>query len=594
MPTSYYKYAERAVENQIDWSQVGKEFSTMLKTTADLREQKKADIEKATQENLKVIADAPTGLDERVTDKMINLSSQSQDYLLMMNRMLKSGQLSPKDYSIASQNLKTDVSSLFDLSKKYQTEYADYIQRAQSGIANPFETWNKEKIESFTNFSKMDFIINTPTGTLSSGIKTKDPITGQEVVNYNQTLPQLKWAQGVKMDKFDTQGSVDKIVNSLGEESKIIMQGRILEKISDITKRPSLDNPAVNAYKIAEKNFVNGIIDTNPFNAQSILMMDKGINSETGNAYYLTDDPNDKGLKTHDAILVIPDPASPGSGRTTVKLDDVQKQTARDLLTQRIRIGIDKSMEGQYIQPQQPTEASLNRQDKEKEAQVFGEMLGKYVNPKSAEEFDAAKAYFNNIEGLEGLSKGATAIDVFKNGKLLRTNYGPNSDMRSLAGSLIPALNVNGLPEATIRKYALMQGGGVNTQLTGKAFKQSTVPPKEDPLGQFNKYVDAYIGSTVKDTEEDTVPLLRARFGKLGYTFEETGAGKDIVLITGPDKTSVEIDLSSSNAAGEIADFMKGNTDIKKIGLASGMGSLSLPKQKKSSQKPTVTGGIVR
>jgi len=172
MPTSYYKYAERAVENQIDWSKVGSEFSGMLKETAELREQKKADIEKATQENLKAIADAPTGLDERVTNKMIDLSSQSQDYLLMMNRMLKSGQLSPKDYSIASQNLKTDVSGLFDLSKKYQAEYAEYINRV--GIANPFETWNKEKIESFTNFSKMDFVINTSTVTLSTGIKTKE------------------------------------------------------------------------------------------------------------------------------------------------------------------------------------------------------------------------------------------------------------------------------------------------------------------------------------------------------------------------------------------------------------------------------------
>jgi len=407
MPTSYYKYAERAVENQIDWSKVGSEFSGMLKETAELREQKKADIEKATQENLKAIADAPTGLDERVTNKMIDLSSQSQDYLLMMNRMLKSGQLSPKDYSIASQNLKTDVSGLFDLSKKYQAEYAEYINRV--GIANPFETWNKEKIESFTNFSKMDFVINTPTGTLSTGIKTKDPVTGQEIIKYNQTLPQLKWAQSVKMDKFDTQGSVDKIIASLGEEAKVVMQGRTLMKISDITKRPSLNNPAVNAYRIAEQNFVNSIVDTNPFNAQSILMMDKGVNSETGNAYYLTDDPNDKGLATHDAILVIPDPASPGSGRTTVKLDDVQKQTARDLLTQRIRIGIDKTMEGQYYEPRAPTSGEIDEKNKKDDAMNLGRQLAIMLTG-TDDESKSGGNYIINIPGYGKVRKDGSKI----------------------------------------------------------------------------------------------------------------------------------------------------------------------------------------
>jgi hypothetical protein len=591
--STYYKYAERNVENQIDWSEIGKDFTNMLKTESELREKKKADIEKATQETLKTLADSPTGLDRGVNENVLNYASQGQKYMLMMNRLLKSGQLDPKDYSIYTQNLKSSTDAIFQTNKIYQEKYAKNVERVNSGKASKQEVYLREMVENAANFSKAQYYINQ-NGTATVGLPTKDPATGQYVLNndpntYN-TPETLRYAATVDIDKYDVDKDVKDIVNSFGKNifASAKLEGRVIRTIEDITARKGFAD--------AEQNYIESLL-VNPNSGTSILMdYIKTKTDKNGKIieYGFTNNPNDPKIKSGESILMVPDPNNPRSGALTPQLNPEQKKEAEQFLRERIRAGLDYEAKTQYFEPQQPTEASLNRQDKEKEAQVFGEMLGKYVNPKSAEEFDAAKAYFNNIEGLEGLSKGATAIDVFKNGKLLRTNYGPNSDMRSLAGSLIPALNVNGLPEATIRKYALMQGGGVNTQLTGKAFKQSTVPPKEDPLGQFNKYVDAYIGSTVKDTEEDTVPLLRARFGKLGYTFEETGAGKDIVLITGPDKTSVEIDLSSSNAAGEIADFMKGNTDIKKIGLASGMGSLSLPKQKKSSQKPTVTGGIVR
>jgi len=585
MPTSYYKYAERAVENQIDWSKVGSEFSGMLKETAELREQKRADIEKATQENLKAIADAPTGLDERVTNKMIDLSSQSQDYLLMMNRMLKSGQLSPKDYSIASQNLKTDVSGLFDLSKKYQAEYAEYINRV--GIANPFETWNKEKIESFTNFSKMDFVINTPTGTLSTGIKTKDPVTGQEIIKYNQTLPQLKWAQSVKMDKFDTQGSVDKIIASLGEEAKVVMQGRTLMKISDITKRPSLNNPAVNAYRIAEQNFVNSIVDTNPFNAQSILMMDKGVNSETGNAYYLTDDPNDKGLATHDAILVIPDPASPGSGRTIVKLDDVQKQTARDLLTQRIRIGIDKSMEGQYYEPRAQTQGEIDEQNKQDEAKNLGIQLARILTG-SGTASSAGGNYVTNIPGFGSIKKQGSIITITRkdengNPEILTNDIkgkSPDQAIRQVVSVFSKPLRVN---EQDVIKAALGAAGKtVNTTSTFD-YAVSTPPsaaPK-DPLGQFNQYIDANIGNDVTTNEKQTVVNLKKKYGKFGYLIKGTGIVNEVIEITAPDgKTIVEFKLNDPDVQTQIAEFMKGNADMKKIGTASAMGAMGETGQK--------------
>ena len=554
----------------------------MLKTESDLREKKKADIEKATQETLQTLADNPTGLDRGVNENILNYSTQSQEYLLMMNRLLKTGQLDPKDFSIYTQNLKTDTSKIFQTTKTYQENYAKDVERAKTGTSSEQEVYLRSLVENAANFSKSQFYINN-NGRVTVGLPQIDPATGQYVLNkdpntYN-TIDTLKYASTIQLDKYDVDKEVKNVVDSFGKEifASAALEGRVIRTIEDIRTRKG--------YEVYEQNYIDSLL-VNPNSSASILT--DWIKSKTNkegkvSVYGFTNNPSDPQIKTGEKILMIADPANPTSGVLTPQLSPEQREDAENFLRDRIRAGLDYEAKTQYYEPPQLSEASLNRADKEKEAQVFGEMLGKYINPKNSEEFDAAKAYFNNIEGLEGLSKGTTAIDVFKNGELLRTNYSQNSDMRSLAGSLIPALNVNGLPEATIRKYALMQGEGVNTKLTGKAFKQSTVPPKTDPLEQFNKYVDAYIGSTIKDTEEETVPLLRERFGKLGYTFEETGAGTDIVTIKAPDKTFTDIDLSSSNAAGEIADFIKGNADAKKIGFASAMGSLSLPKTKTPS-----------
>jgi len=572
MPISYYKYSERDVENQIDWSTIGKDFSTMLKTTADLREQKKAEIEKATQEKLKAVADAPTGLDERVTDKMINLSSQSQDYLLLMNRMLKSGQLSPKDYSIASQNLKTDVSALFDLSKKYQTEYATYLERSQSGIANPYETWNKEKIESFTNFSKLDFVINTPTGTLSTGIKKKDPITGMEIIDYNQTLPQLKWAQGVKIDKFKTDDAVKNIVGSLGEESRILMQGRTLTKISDITQRKDLDDPKINLYKLSEKNRIDAIVDTNPFNAQSILMMDKGINSETGNAYYLTDNPNDKGLATHDAILVIPDPANPGGGGTIPKLDDVQKNTVRDLLTQRVRIGLDKSMEGQYYEPRAKTGAEIDEENRRDEAKNLGIQLARMLTGSQAQS-ESGGNYIINIPGFGRVEKDGAEVFITRNGERIPNNITGRSPEQAFR-QLVSVFKTLGYNEQDIIKSGI-PALGRSLNLTSKFDYSVGTEPKANPLADFNKYINNNISrDIVTDDQDQTVSNINQKYGKYGYTTKATGIINDVIEITAPNGTTKkEFKLNSKDVAKQIADWMKGSADIKKIGTASVMGA---------------------
>ena len=56
-----YKYVEREAENQINWAEVGSNFSNMLNEEARVREEKKAAIDDATREYQKVVANVPVG-----------------------------------------------------------------------------------------------------------------------------------------------------------------------------------------------------------------------------------------------------------------------------------------------------------------------------------------------------------------------------------------------------------------------------------------------------------------------------------------------------------------------------------------------------
>lgn len=574
---TFYKYAERDLKNQIDWSEVSKGFTDMLKTEVETRDKKKADIEKATQETMTNLANAPIGQDENVTTNILNYASDSKEYLLMMNRLLKSGQLDPKQYTIVNQNLQRGTAELFDVAKMYQESYADTLKRANDGESNEIEVYMRSLVEQYGNFSKSKFYIDPATGQPMAGIPEKDPTTGQMVLpkdpNKLKTPSQLKFASAVKIDAFKAQDKVNEIIDSMGEHVTAEMKGRIMRTISDITQRKGLTNPAVNAYLEAEKQYVEAALNANPFNAQSILTKQIKVNKKTGNAFDFTQNPEDPRIKTGDAILVIPDPANPTSGAMIPKLTPEQFELAKDFMTRSVRIGLDRKEQEQYYEPPQEQEWKYRaRQDEKKDVDAVN-MVGQlyYGNP---QEIDAALEYFkgldDNILEADRTTDGVTI--TYKDGTVSTIKFkgadGRNKSLTDWIKSSTELTKVKDINQA-IRKGSFANRGF--SSATGSVKREAA--RSGDPLGEFNTFVDSNITTTVTGDEEDTVRLLRANFGKFGYLFDEEGFG-DNVTITSPDrKSKTTINLSEEDAAGQIAEFMKGNADLTKVGAAIKMGA---------------------
>ena len=295
---TYYKYAERQADSFVNWAEIGKDITDMLKTETNLREQKKAAIDKASRDFGEQLANAPTGEHTGINAWTLNYASDAQQARLLQDRLLKSGGLSVKDYTIMRQNINDGTAQLFALSKEYQEEFKVKMERMKSADpatrSQEMETFLMETVEGFANFSKSKPLINPTDFTISVGIMEPDPnnqgvlrLTDQvETVNYLRNRIKGKY------DYFDSNAATDTIAKSLGQYIKAEKDNDALNGIitttADATARPGFSKYLEDKVKSYLEN---------PYNVSSVLTDDIGgftfsfTDKSGGNVIFLERDP---------------------------------------------------------------------------------------------------------------------------------------------------------------------------------------------------------------------------------------------------------------------------------------------------------------
>ena len=246
----YYDYQKRDPNAQINWAEVGSNFSKMLNEEVRVREEKKAAIDEASRQLQITFDTAPQGDSSNANDWTLDYADQGTKQLQMMDRLLKSGALSVKDYTKARQNLGDGTSQLFDLAKGYQEEYANKMLRADCtdpsgvGCSQQLELDMMASVEGFGNFSNSEAVIDQMTGRVMVGFSKFNEKKGiweldsdpNSLVGINSLNNRIKG----KYNLYDMDGAVEKAVkNSFGEYETIrrkigtARQKGLLTKISD-------------------------------------------------------------------------------------------------------------------------------------------------------------------------------------------------------------------------------------------------------------------------------------------------------------------------------------------------------------------------
>lgn len=356
---TYFKYAERNVDSQVNWAEIGKNMTDMLREEGRIRQEKKAALDEASREYGKTLSDAPTGDYDAGNTFALNHANSAQELRLIQDTLLKSGQLSVRDYTIARQNLNDGTGQIFDLAKEYQAEYSDKMARWDADESSFREVWEMEQAEGLSNLANVNSYINPTNGVVSIGkmVKGEDGVMKMSTnENDFSTVIDLKRRLRQKYDRFDADGYAIDAADGLGEVvTTQITDGveggyDVIKKFTDAKKGDykltGEELEIASNYKKWEEDTIDAAM-VNPNDVASILT-DAKRTAPNGERYTFTynksDIEDDKGKrKAGTEHLIFIDRSENPAG--TVKATKEQEDVVRTVMRTKIRSAIDEKVE---------------------------------------------------------------------------------------------------------------------------------------------------------------------------------------------------------------------------------------------------------
>lgn len=572
--TTYFKYAERNIDSQINWAEVGKNVVDMLREEDRLREEKKAAIDTASREFGETLSNAPTGDFQSANEWILGYAADASQARLLQDRLLKGGLLKVKDYTVARQNLNDGTNQMFQVAKEYQDKAAEAMRRYQAGESQDTEAWLMEQVQGLSNFKNTKAYINPTNYTVSLGMMTKKVVDGKEVMVMESdpdkfvTVNQLRNRMNVKLDKFDYVGSVDRQVSALGEFQTAdiarvagLYKMASVKEVLDPTNRTRLsdeDNKKITAYQEWESNSIKSQLSS-PYNQLSLLTDAIDKVPGTNDFYTPTFDP--ELAKTNPKYILLEDG---GTGMPIPKFTEEQTKAATEFLRAQTRNALDRKTKIDVTAEPQPypvQEWQVDRGDRASKNRNLGNMLGKLYSGTQAE-ITAAKNYLLGIPGVEYVERsGKRGLVVTKNGETKTFQFleggnqiNFNDWVQSLTNWFDPNADMN-----AVLSGAQQGSGGKTLNLvgtsTGKAEKMNVEQEfKEAMRNKFlNKRTDNK-GRTITttpltnfgDSEDSAVDYFNGIIGSLpgltGYTAEGDGSPNpksDGVIIKDSQKNKV-------------------------------------------------------
>jgi hypothetical protein len=568
---TFYKYAERSAESQVNWAEIGKNMTDMLRDEVALREEKKAALDEATRKYAEQLSNAPQGEHVGAKEEALRFADQASQYMLQQERLLKSGLLKPKDYMVARQNLVDGTTRGFQAMKEFQAQYGELMERARTDKSSILEIQALEEIQGYGNFRQSGFFIDAPTGKVNVGLKEEKNINGQKVMGLKdgstRGMEYIDGAIYTRIDKFRVRESLTPIADSLGIEIQSTLDPATLSKLGTITSVEDLRNrkdidpetgqELFNFYKSIRDSA--GAVISSPFQKASLLADTLGVQ--------VTMDPN-VAAKDPNLILKVIDP---NTGRAEYKFSEQLEKKAEDYMTQQLLSMVTRKEEiktgGQVeLQERRPrTEAEMGRSDKIKDAENFGKQLGAALKSDDDQEVGNSIIYLAQ-KAKKRVNRNGSTITVSEMDGTGESTFDLNDDPDKIASAMISAFGTD-LPEDTILKFtkSTYKGNKANTRTVATGFTEEA--EEQAPLDELNTIVSESI-QTPKLTpyleKLTSGEALTEQFNKFispklsGVKFDYNAAGNVFVDVNGVESAGYKVGDPAKNKAAlkNLQDFI--------------------------------------
>jgi hypothetical protein len=526
---TYYKYAERNASSEINWAEVSRNLSDMLKEENRVREELKSKLDENTRKVGETLANAPTGMSKSVNEFSLKYGSDATDALMMQEKLFKTGQLKLKDYLVLRQNLTDGTNSMFSLIKEYQEEYKRKSERSKNGKNQLIEDFYMQSLEGFMNFSNTSAYINPTNFQVSLGKVNAD---GSMSMNPNdfQNINDLRNRVKQDIDYFDSDAATSKFVENTADFQKVIKDARgNITILTDPKAKEALDPQTKQAVNIFEKAMMAEFESygaMNPYNFSSILTEDIG-------GYGVTFDENEAALDDK-KILLRKDENNP-NGPALPDFETANGKKQKDAIFEYLK---NQTINKIGVKVQYTPKASSgynqsyakDQEAKATERQIATEWTNIFLSP------DKKAASVAFIGGLDrNYTRGLTELDFSESGKVTFRYEDGGSVTHNIPATLGEWASLGTEVTGVNNIYDKMKrsGGGDPNATSQGAFDANIsfkriVPKKEEEeeapaikLGfpEISAYVDEGYKTGGEDNATEVADAMQLAFDGTGITF---------------------------------------------------------------------------
>ena len=412
---TYYKYAERSAGSQVNWAEIGKNLTDTLQEEVRIREEKKAAIDEASRQYGITLENSPQGDNTTLNQWGLNFGGDAQEARLLQDRLLKSGQLKLKDYTIMRQNLTDGTNTAFSLLDEYNAEYKSKMERAKSmdpATASQYlEQWLMEQGEAFANFKESKLYINP--STFAVNIAKVKTVNGVEQMSTDPndftTVNELRNRIKSRYDKFDSDGYLAKQVALLGTDIKATIKAGTSRKVGQV-----LTEEDIRQREGAQKA-ISALVDaglTIPTNVSSVLTNDLGLYSDPNDpnaaAVPFTFTFNKKEMGKNVIYLENVD------GKLTPNFTEEQRKLAKDYMLEKINLMVTRKEDiDVYTEPRPAATTSNTNKSREDYAKDVsrGNLLG-YFYSGDGTQIETARQAIEALPGVDTVTRTDEGVIV--------------------------------------------------------------------------------------------------------------------------------------------------------------------------------------
>lgn len=244
---SYYKYAKRGADTRVDWGAISTNLVKTLKDQEADRETQRQEIDKESVAVGKRLADAPQGANKAASTWILNASADAAQLMMTQNRLLKSGIVDPRDFTINRQNVDNSFAALKTIADTANKESELTMKRINAGEGQPksmqFEGVAAQRVNDFQDFSKTRVFWNPDDGVASIGILNDLGTLSDDPADFSTIEGAVNQMQA-RYDKIEYAPTLQKWADNLGENIRVVNKNGVLT-VSDAAGRDLAEDDPV-------------------------------------------------------------------------------------------------------------------------------------------------------------------------------------------------------------------------------------------------------------------------------------------------------------------------------------------------------------